>query len=149
MKLILRADVDGLGRFGDLVEVADGYARNYLVPKGLAMKATAGATAEAQAMRAARAQRLAETRADAEAQAAVLAPTVITIGARSGDGVRLFGSVTSTEVAAAIAESTGIEVDRKHLTVDPAIKTVGTHSVTAHLHPEVDVAIVVEVVAEA
>ena len=146
MKLILRSDVEGLGRSGDLVEVANGYARNYLLPKGIAMKATKGAEADAKAMQKARALKLAASKADADAQAAILGPATITISAKSGDGHRLFGSVTAVEVAEAIHAQTGVEVDRKHLKVDP-IKTVGTHSVSVNLHPQVNVAITVEVTA--
>lgn len=146
MKVILRSDVDGLGRSGDLVDVATGYARNFLLPKGIAMKATKGAEADAQATQKARALKLASTKVDAEAQAAILGPATINISAKSGDGHRLFGSVTAVEVAEAIHAQTGVEVDRKSLKVDP-IKTVGTHSVSVHLHPQVNVAITVEVSA--
>ncbi len=147
MKLILRSDIDGLGRTGDIVDVADGYARNFLLPKGKAMKASKGAAADAATMQKARALKMAASKADAETQAALLGPATIKIVAKSGDGHRLFGSVTAVEVAAAIGAQTGIEIDRKHLKVEPAIKTVGSHSVQAHLHPEVNVAITVEVTA--
>ncbi len=147
MKLILRSDIDGVGRTGDIVDVADGYARNYLLPKGKAMKASKGAAADAAAMQKSRALKMAASKADADAQAAILGPATITISAKSGDGHRLFGSVTAVEVAAAIGAQTGIEIDRKHLKVEPAIKTIGSHSVQIHLHPEVNVAITVEVTA--
>ncbi len=147
MKLILRSDVEGLGRSGDVVDVSDGYARNYLVPKGLAMKATKGAAVQAEAMQRSRALKLAASKADALTQAAKLGPSIITLSAKSGDGRKLFGSITSLDVAAAIVAQTGIEIDRKAVKVEPAIKTVGSHSAVVHLHPEVDVSVTVEVSA--
>jgi len=147
MKLLLRADVDGVGKRGDLVEVADGYGRNYLVPKGLAIRATPGVEAQAAAMRRARDLRDAADRGAAEEIAKTLVPTVITVQARAGAEGRLFGSVTTADVVEAVAAQTGITLDRKHLHLDEPIKTLGTHTVTAKLHADVQFAITVEVVA--
>src|SRR5690606_41589941 len=108
MKVILRADVDQLGKRGDILDVADGYARNYLVPKGLAMKATAGAVAQAASMRRARDLRDAQDRAAAEALATTLVPKVITVKARAGSEGRLLGSVAAADLATAIPEQAGV-----------------------------------------
>lgn len=146
MKVILRADLDGVGKRGDIVEVADGYARNYLVPRGLAMKATPGATAQAAAMRRARDVKDAAARAAAEEIATKLVPTRITVSARAGTEGRLFGSVTAADIAEAVLAQTGIEIDRKQLRLDEPIKTLGEHTVPARLHAEVEFPITVDVV---
>lgn len=147
MRVVLRADVDNLGHKGDIVDVADGFARNRLLPQGWAMKATKGAEAQAEAMRRARSVRDAADRAAAQEVATRLVPTTITVTARGGGSGRLFGSVTATDVAVAILEQTGIELERRKLALDEAIKSTGTHVVTAKLHPEVEFPVTVEVVA--
>ena len=147
VKVILRADVAGLGKRGDIVEVSKGYARNFLRPRDLAFPATDGATSQAQAMRRARDLKDAKDREGAEEVAKVLVARTIEITARAGDGGRLFGSVTNTEVAEAVAAQTGIELDRKDLQMEEHIKEVGTHHVTARLHTDVQFPITVEVVA--
>jgi large subunit ribosomal protein L9 len=147
MKLLLRSDVAGLGHKGDVVEVANGYGRNYLVPRGLAMVATAGAERQAEAMRRSRKVRDTADRAAAEDIARVLVPAVVTIEARAGAEGKLFGSVTTSEVADAVAEQFDIDIDRRNLHVDDAIREVGTHSVQARLHADVQFSINVEVVA--
>ena len=147
MKVVLRDDVDGVGRKGDLADVADGYARNYLLPKGLALKATPGLEAQAERMRTARTLRSAADRADAEELATRLVPMVITIGARAGDEGKLFGSVTVADVVTALSQQASVEIDRRVLQLDEPIKALGTHHVMADLHPEVQFPITVEVVA--
>ena len=125
--------------------MADGYARNFLVPKGFAIAATKGVEAQAASMRKSRDLRDATDRAAAEEIAKVLVPAVIAIAARaSGDG-KLFGSVTVTEIVEGVQAQTGIELDRKVVHLDEAIKTVGTHSVPARLHADVQFQITVEV----
>jgi large subunit ribosomal protein L9 len=146
VKLLLRKDVAGLGRRGELVEVAEGYARNYLVPKGLAMKATPGAEAQAESMRKARIQRDAATRAEAEEVATRLVPMVFTTSARAGSGGRLFGSVGPVEVAELVARQAGVSLDRRIIAGEPA-KTVGTHVFMVRLHHEVEFPVTVEVSA--
>jgi large subunit ribosomal protein L9 len=146
VKVILRADTAGVGKKGDIIEVADGYARNYLVPKGLALRATDGNVQQAASMRRARDLRDAKDRGAAEEVARVLVPAVITVKAKAGSEGRLFGSVTTTDVAAAVHEQTGIEVDRRRLQLDEPIKSVGTHQIPTKLHPDVEFAITVEVV---
>jgi large subunit ribosomal protein L9 len=148
VKIILRDTVEGLGRKGDICEVADGYARNFLVPRGLAMQATKGSEAQAQAMRRTAAMRSATDRADAEQVAAALAPVVITITAKAGEGGRLFGSVTSTDIVEAVDRQAGATIDRRALVLDSPIKTLGRHEVTASLHPEVEVPITIEVIGD-
>ena len=147
MKLLLRSDVDGVGKRGDIVEEADGFGRNKLVPKGFAIKATAGGAAQADSMRRSRDQKDAADRAAAEEIAKTLVPSVITVTSRASGEGKLFGSVTTHEVADAVKEQTGIDLDRRDLHLDEAIKTVGTHEVAAKLHPEVQFQITVEVSA--
>ena len=145
MKLILRADVDGLGKRGDIVEVADGYGRNYLLPRGFAFVATAGSVDQAAKMRRARDLRDAHDREAAQTIATTLVPKVITVPAKAGSEGRLFGSITTADVVDAVREQTGIELERKQLDSDP-IKTLGQHVVTAKLHSDVAFPITVEVV---
>jgi large subunit ribosomal protein L9 len=147
MKVVLRRDLDQVGKKGDIVDVADGYARNYLVPKGFAFKATAGVEGQATAMRHGRDVRDASDRSAAEAVAKSLVPQVVTIAARAGAEGKLFGSVTTTEIAEAVAAQTGIEIDRRKLHLDEPIKSLGQHLVPAKLHAEVEFPITVEIVA--
>src|SRR4051812_50228811 len=113
MRVVLRDDVESLGKKGDLVDVADGYARNYLVPRGLAMKATKGVVQQAEAMRRNREARDARDREAAQALADQLTGKRIELRARAGEGGRLFGSVTSADVADAVRAQTGVELDRR------------------------------------
>jgi large subunit ribosomal protein L9 len=147
MRVILRRDVDDVGKRGDILEVTDGYARNYLLPKGLAMKASAGAESQAASMRRARDVKDARDRGAAEEVATRLVPAVITIMARAGSEGRLFGSVTAADVVEAVSTQTGIELERRRLHLDEPIKSIGTHQVTAKLHADVEFPITVEVVA--
>ena len=145
MKLLLRSDVSGVGKKGDIVEVADGFGRNYLLPKGFAIVATGGVEAQAKAMRRSRDERDSAARSAAEEIAAKLVPAVIAVSARAKAEGELFGSVSITDVVEAVSAQTGIEIDRHSVHIDEPIKTVGTHSVTARLHPEVQFQITVEV----
>ncbi len=146
MRVILRSDLDRVGKRGDIIDVADGYGRNYLLPRGLAIKATDGAVDQAAKMRRARDLRDASDRESAQTIASTLVPKVIQITAKAGKEGRLFGSVTSADIVEAIESQTGIELDRKTLDVD-AIKTVGEHTVTAKLHSDVSFPIRLEVTA--
>lgn len=148
MKVILRSDVSGIGKRGDICEVADGYGRNFLLPKGLAMKAAPGATAQAGAMRRSRDVKDASERTAAQEIATKLVPTRIEITARAGAEGKLFGSVTTTEIADAVLAQTGIELDRRNLHLDDPIRSVGEHTATAHLHPEVTFPITIDVTAK-
>ncbi len=144
--LILRSDVDNVGKKGDVVDVADGFARNFLVAKGLAMKATPGAIAQATGMRRARAVKDAKDRESAEQVARLLVTKVIRITGRAGPEGRLFGSVTSADLVAAVQAQAGVTLERKRVHLDEPIKAVGNHEVPIRLHPEVEFRLPVEVV---
>lgn len=146
MRIVLRSDVANLGHKGDLVEVADGYARNYLVPRGLAMQATRGIARQADAMRRSRTVRDTKEREGAEALARQLAAKRIEIRARAGEGGRLFGSVTTTDLAEALHAQAGVDLDRRKMHLDEPIKTLGVHEVPVRLHADVTVVVTVEVV---
>jgi len=146
VKVVLRADVEHLGQKGDLVDVADGYARNFLVPRGLALRATSGIQKQADAMRRNRDARDRRDREAAQAIADQLSPT-IQIQARAGEGGRLFGSVTSSDIAAAVQAQIGIEVDRRNIALDEPLKELGVSDLVVRLHPEVTATLRVEVVA--
>jgi large subunit ribosomal protein L9 len=146
MRVILRADHKVLGKRGDIVEVSDGHARNYLLPHGLALPASDGAVNQAASMRRARDLRDAADRDSAETIAKKLVAKVITITAKSGAGDRLYGSVTASDVAAAVQTQANIELDRRKLVMPDAIKTLGQYSVTAKLHSDVEFPITIEVV---
>jgi len=148
VKIVLREDVDTLGRKGDLLEVADGYARNYLVPRGLAMQATKGVVAQAESMRRSREVKETRDREAAQTVAAQLGSKALEVKARAGEGGKLFGSVTSADIAEAIQAQTGIEVDRRKVDLAEPIRELGDADVTVKLHSDVQVAVVVHVVAE-
>jgi large subunit ribosomal protein L9 len=145
--MLLRGDVDGVGKKGDIVEVAPGFARNFLVPRGLALAATPGVEAQAESMRRKRMLKDAKDRESAEEIAKVLVPKVINISARAAEGGKLFGSITSTEIVDAVRTSTGIELDRRSVQLDEHIKTLGTHMVQVRLHADVEFPVTVEVAA--
>jgi len=144
-KLILRSDLAGIGKRGDIVEVSDGHARNYLIPQGLAMAATDGAVSQAKAMRRSRDLRDAADRESAQTVASALVARTITITQKAGAEGRLFGSVTSGDIAQAIHAQANISIDRKKIHVEP-IKTLGTYSVAVKLHSDVEFPVNVEVV---
>lgn len=148
MKVVLRADVEGLGARGDVVEVADGHGRNLLIPKGLALKATAGAERQAEAMRRSRELRDAADRAVAEEMATRLVNNPVTIAARAGEGGRLFGSVTSGDIVRAIEEQKKITIDRRAVVGDEHLKELGTHLVMVKVHRDVSFPVTVEVIAD-
>jgi large subunit ribosomal protein L9 len=148
MRIVLREDVETLGRKGDLVEVADGYARNYLVPRGLAIKATRGVVTQAESMRRARETKEGRDREAAQAVAAQIASRALEIKARAGEGGKLFGSVTAADVAEALQAQSGIEIDRRKVVLAEPIRELGDSEVTVKLHTDVVVAVVVHVVAE-
>ncbi|MGH7749797.1 MAG: 50S ribosomal protein L9 [Candidatus Dormibacteria bacterium] len=146
-KVVLREDIARLGKRGDVRDVADGYARNYLLPKGKAIVFSEGNLAQAEAMRKARDLRDARERGDAETIARTLVPLVFAIQARAGAEGRLFGSVTSSDVAEAVAAQTGITLDRRRINLPEHIKALGTHEVPVRLHTDVEIFLTVEVVA--
>ncbi len=148
MRIVLRTDVAGLGKKGDILNVADGYARNFLIPKGRAMKATAGVEAQAGAMRRSRDVKDAKDREGAEVIARSLVPLVIRIPARAGSENKLFGSVTAADVAAAVAAQSGIDLDRRRLHIESPIRSLGNHEVPVRLHADVEFRLNIEVVSD-
>ena len=146
MKLILTKDVPELGHKGDVVDVADGYGRNYLVPKSFAVKATTGALRQAEAMRLAREEAEQKSLEEAQQLAQTLAGSRVVVAARAGDEGKLFGSINANDVAAAIAKFTGVEVDRSVVVVVQPIKEIGLHEVTLRPHPEVDFSVTLDVI---
>lgn len=146
MRLLLRGDVEGVGQKGDIVDVSPGYGRNYLVPKGLALPAAPGVAAQAGAMRRSRDQKNARERGTAEDIATALVGRPITVGHQAGEGGRLFGSVTATDIAEEVYREAGIDLDRKRLNIDEAIRSIGTHTVMVKLHADVEFPLTVEVV---
>lgn len=147
MKVVLRSDVDGVGTAGSVIDVADGFARNHLIPRGLALRATEGTVSQTAAMARARAARDLRERSTAERVARELVTDGVTIAARAGSGSHLYGSVTTAEIAAAVTARTGVQVDRRKLTIEAPIRTIGAHEVSAQLHADVGFIFNVEVVA--
>jgi large subunit ribosomal protein L9 len=148
MKVILQKPVEKLGDPGDVVEVAAGYARNYLVPHGLAVRAEKGALKHAENLKRAHVSRQSKEKVEFEALASTLIASKVTIAARAGEEGKLFGSVTAADISGAIAAQTGIEVDRKDVHLDEPIRSLGTHDVRVHLFPEVEPVLTIEVTAE-
>jgi large subunit ribosomal protein L9 len=146
MRIVLHDRVTGLGNRGDVVDVSDGYARNYLIPSGLGHRATPGVEAQAEAMRRSWQQKNAQQREAAQQIAKVLVARPVEIAVRAGGEGRLFGSVTTADIAHAVQTQIGIELDRRVLVVDDPIKSLGSHTVRAKLHPEVEFPVTVNVV---
>jgi large subunit ribosomal protein L9 len=147
MKVLLRDDIAGVGKRGDIVDVAKGFARNYLLPTGRALMAGAKIETQAVAMRRGRDLRNVADRDAARSVAGILGTTTVTVSARASAEGRLFGSVSAADVAEAITAQTGAEIDRGKVSLSEPIKTVGTHVVPVQLHDEVGAEVTVEVVA--
>ncbi|HLX88877.1 MAG TPA: 50S ribosomal protein L9 [Acidimicrobiales bacterium] len=147
MRVLLRDDVQGVGRRGDIVQVTGGFARNYLFPTGRALKATDGIVDQAAAMRRSRDLRDAKDREAAEALAARLASKPLAVTARAGAEGRLFGSVTTQDLADAVEQQLGAVVDRRRIELEEPIKALGVHVVPVHLFEGVQGELTVEVVA--
>lgn len=145
-KLILTHEVTGLGAPGDVVEVRDGYARNYLLPRGLATAWTSGAQKQVDAIRTARRKREIATVEDARAVRDALQASTVRVAVRSGGNGRLFGSVTTADIADAVAASGGPALDRRKIEVPQPIKALGTYKVQVRLHEQVVANLAVEVV---
>jgi large subunit ribosomal protein L9 len=146
MKVILKRDVDNLGDAGDIVDVADGYGNNYLLPRGLAMPATRGALKDAAAIRSARAKREARTLEEAQGLRGRLEARPVRIPAKAGEDGTLYGSVGNTAVADAIRTQLGLSVDRRRIPMERPLKALGTHDVDVRLHPQLSATVRVEVV---
>ncbi len=147
MKVLLREDVPDLGTAGELVEVADGYGRNYLIPRGLAVRATATSVKALRHQEKLREDRLNKLKGEAEAQAQRFGGVSLTIPVKAGEGDRLYGSVTTQDIEAALRRE-GITIDRRRLLLDEPIKSLGLYKVPVKLHPEVTAEVQVWVVKE-
>jgi len=147
IEVILREDIKTLGHAGEMVRVKPGYARNYLLPKGLAYEATEGNKKRIAAETRVRAARNQAEQAEAERAAATLREVTLTLSGKAGEEGKLFGSITSQDIADALAQQ-GHTVDRRRIELEHPIKTTGTHTVTVRLHPEVHADVRVSVVAE-
>jgi large subunit ribosomal protein L9 len=147
MKIVLREDVDNLGKKGEVVDVADGYARNYLVPRGMALQASRGSQKQADAMRRNREVRESREREAAQALASQFEGRTIAIKARAGAEGKLFGSVTANDIAEAVHKQTGAEIDRRRIDLDEPLKELGGVDLQVRLHPDVVANLHVEVEA--
>jgi large subunit ribosomal protein L9 len=148
MRIILQREIEKLGVPGDIVEVKDGYARNYLLPRGLAIPASRGAVKHAERLREAHHSRVEKARVEAETLAADLAKTRLRVASKAGEDGKLFGSVTAQDLADELSRATGQPIDRKRIHLDEPIRSLGTHEVDVHLHPDIDTKVTVEVVQE-
>jgi large subunit ribosomal protein L9 len=146
MKVILQREVDKLGAPGDVVIVADGFARNYLIPRGLAAPAAKGAVRHADRLKRTHEERVRRDVEEARAIAERLSASPLQMPARAGEEGRLFGSITVSDVADAVEEFLGAPIDRKRLHLAEPIRSVGTHEVVLHLHTEVTATVTIEVV---
>ncbi len=148
MIVILKQDVQGTGRAGEIVKVSDGYARNKLIPQGLALEATKGNINNLEKAKALQEKQLAEQKAAAEKQAADFADKKVVIKAKAGEGGRLFGSVTSGDIAEAIKEQLGTNIDKKKIEMEGPIKQLGTSQITIKLFQEIKGKLTVELIEE-
>ncbi|HZA98528.1 MAG TPA: 50S ribosomal protein L9 [Gemmatimonadales bacterium] len=147
IEVILREDIKTLGRAGEMVRVKPGYARNYLLPQGLAYEATEGNKKRIAAETRVRAARNQSERDQAEREAATLRDVTVSLTSKAGEEGKLFGSITSQDIAEALAGQ-GHTVDRRRIELEHPIKTTGVHSVTVRLHPEVHAELRVSVAPE-
>jgi large subunit ribosomal protein L9 len=147
MEVILREDVPQLGQRGDIVTVKNGYARNYLLPRKLAMEATPGNRKQVAGMKAAAARREATEKTSADSLAAQLSEVVLTIPAKAGESDQLFGSVTTMDIAEGL-EAKGFAIDKRKILLEEPIKTVGEYTVPLRLHRQVTASVKVNVVRE-
>jgi large subunit ribosomal protein L9 len=146
MKLILQQEVSGLGAAGDVVEVKDGYGRNYLIPRGAAIRWTRGAEKQIESIRRARESREIRDISTAEQLKTQLEQLDVSLRARAGEAGRLFGAVTPADIAGAVKSSGGPEIDKRRIEVGNPIKTLGVHQVSIRLHDEVSATMTVNVV---
>ena len=147
MKVILQQEVKKLGKKGDIIEVSEGYARNYLLPQKLAVPATAGNINNAQQQKDAEIHKAKRQLDEAKLHAAQLSKLKVTLAVKIGEGGKLFGSVTSKDIADALSSQHKIEIDRRKIELKDTIKSLGTYPVTIKLHPEASAQIEVEVTA--
>ncbi|MHB1294347.1 MAG: 50S ribosomal protein L9 [Anaerolineae bacterium] len=147
MEVVLLKEVKGLGKAGDVKRVSDGYARNYLIAQGLALPATESKRREIANQAAAKQRHQDTEKAEAEQAASKLGDTVLTLTAKAGESGRLFGSITSADIAEELARQTGTEIDKRRILLEEPIKELGTHEVGIRLHTDVKVTIKVTVEA--
>jgi large subunit ribosomal protein L9 len=145
MRIILQKTVDRLGDPGDVADVADGYARNFLIPRGLAVKAEKGTVRHAESLKRAHEARTDARKDEFEALAARITQTPVVVMARAGEEGKLFGSVTAADIAEALSAQTTVPIDRRDVHLDEPIRSIGTHQVTVHLNPEVDPVVTIDV----
>ena len=148
MKILLRSDVKGVGRRGDIVNVSAGHARNFLLPNDLGVVANDGTVAQADIMRKAQELKAATDRESARSLATALATKVITISAKAGNEGRLFGSITAAEIVKAVFDQAGITIDRKHVQLEEPLRQLGEHVVVAELFADVLVNLSLNLVAK-
>lgn len=146
MRIILQREVDKLGVPGDIVDVKDGYARNYLLPRGLAIPATRGAVKHAERLRDAHDSRVERARVEAQGLVAQLSRTRLRVVSKAGEDGKLFGSVTAQHLAEELTKAVGQPIDRKRIHLDEPIRSLGTHEVEVHVPPEMGAKVTVEVV---
>ena len=145
MKVILTQEVRSIGAPGDVVDVADGYARNYLIPRRLALRATRGALKQVDTIRRTREVREIRSLEQAQQIAEQLGKLKVRVQAKAGDGGRLFGQVTPAQIAEAIAKAGGPKIDKKRLHLDAPVKSLGAHRAHLRIHPEVEAEIDIDV----
>ncbi|HHT68603.1 MAG TPA: 50S ribosomal protein L9 [Firmicutes bacterium] len=148
MKVILQADVKKIGKKGDVVEVAEGYGRNYLLPRGLAVEANAGNLRQVAEVKKAESTRVDRELKEAEKVGVTLKDQKINIAAKVGDGGKLFGSITTQEISEQLRRQFSVEIDKRKIDVKEPIKTLGSHPVIVKVHPKVHVPVTVEVIPE-
>ena len=148
MIVILKQDVQGTGRAGEVVKVSDGYARNMLIPRGMALEATEGNIRSLEKQQALQKKKAAENKAHAEAQAEDLKSKKVTLKAKAGEGGKLFGAITGKDISEALKDQLGYDIDKKKIELENPIKNIGTYTATLKLYPEVKGTIKVEVEAE-
>jgi large subunit ribosomal protein L9 len=148
MKLILTQEVAGLGEPGDVIEVKDGYGRNYLLPRGFALKWTRGAERQIELIKKARSARQIASMDHAREVANRIGSLKVTLATRAGANGRLFGSVTAADIAAAVKRAGGPDIDRRRIEMSTPIKTLGSHQISVRLHPEVHAVVALEVVGD-
>ncbi|HWB89620.1 MAG TPA: 50S ribosomal protein L9 [Acidimicrobiia bacterium] len=146
MKLILTDDVTDLGKRGDVVDVTDGYARNFLLPKRKAIKANEGALAQAETIRVARLEAERRAKEAAENIATQLVGSRVVLAAQAGDEGQLYGSIGVGDIVEGIKRFTGIELERSQIAIDKPIKAIGLHEITIEAHPEVEFPLTVDII---
>jgi large subunit ribosomal protein L9 len=148
MKLILQQEVKGLGKKDAIVEVSEGYARNFLLPKKLALPATESTVKQIKDQKAAQARREQQAMDEARMLASQLSKVSVTISVKTGEGGKLFGSVTGKDVAEAIERQHGLAIDKRKVELKDSVKSIGTYNATVRIHPEISAQVSVNVVGE-